>query len=235
MLLPRAQSVVPTVEALYMQDSRKIEGKGFRLRQETPYSDDRFTWMDLHAERGMNREGNDEEHVLQEVVVKLVTRGAAPEKGDSDSLEALTQRAEVAWVLILAETGVYSLKGGDIRLEGNVRVYGYTLEGELAEWFTTEKLLYDREEARVRSLERATYEGRSFFPGSPHSGFVDADVNLSDVNITDFTPLDPESLQTPIRNPELRPEVAPPEALRFIRPARPSPDPKTVGSVDDSR
>lgn len=215
-MLPRAQSVVPTVEDLYMKDARKIEGKGFRLRQETPYSDDRFTWMDLRAERGMNREGSDEEHLLRDVVVKLVTKAARTDKGDPDSLEALTVRAEVAWVLILAETGVYSLRGGNIRLQGNVRVFGYTLKGELSEWFTTEELLYDREGARVKSLQRATYEGRSFFPGLPHSGFVDADANLSDVNITDFTPLDGDSVPTPIRNPELRPPVTPPEALRFL-------------------
>lgn len=144
-----------------------------------------------------------------------MTQSKIPAPTEEQSFENLSARADVAWVLIEGTTGIYSFKTRNIDLMGNVQVYGYSREGELIEWISTERLTYDWKSGMVRSISPATYEGHSLQVGQPYKCFVETDVDLSEINISDLEPLG-EDFKTPIRSPELRPAYAPPEALKFL-------------------
>jgi hypothetical protein len=229
---------VPAEEVLLSRTAPGLQLKGFRIRQETPYSNGRFTYMDLKAERGYNLEGSEDCHLLMQVEVKLVTKAPSEKEAtptplpvvespggtplepippQDDSFDGLSSPVHVAWVLIEASTGIYSFKTRNIDLMGNVQVYGYSLEGELTEWFTTERLFYDWKSGSVRSISPVTYQGYSLPVGQAYKGFVEADISLTEINITDSEPL-PDDYKTPLHFPELRPVYAPPEALRFLIP-----------------
>jgi hypothetical protein len=211
-MAPHERIPVPDDSTLVETAPPAIELSGFRIRQETPYTDNRFTWMDLEADRGWSLENDNGSHKLVNVRVRLVTK-RGPDTS-AISLHKLSKKAEVAWVLIQSATGI-SFKNRDIRMMGNVQVYGFTRDGDLAEWIQTEDLLYDYDEGRVRSLQPATYEGRSFPAGQPVRCFMEAESDLSEINISDYQPL-PSTLATPIRFPAMRPVCQPPDALRFL-------------------
>lgn len=214
-MAPHAKVDVPEEqELLNTKSPPTLRLAGFRIRQETPYTDQKFTWMDLHALEGWTLSEREDVQVLVDVEVKLVTR----QEGEGENaLDALSQQTDVAWVMITAATGYY-YQNRNIELEGDVQVFGYTLDGRVAEWLQTERLFYNCDLARVSSQAPAIYEGLSLFPGQPSQCYFDADVNLSEIKITDKVDLDPAETRTPFRDPSMIPEYAPPESLKLFGP-----------------
>ncbi len=219
--LPHQKIDVPKEEVLLSRTAPGLQLKGFRIRQQTTYTNQRFTYLDLEADRGWNLEGDEDSHLLVNVRVRLVSQGDIQPSTKEQSLGDLSARADVAWVLIEGATGIYSFKTRNIDLIGNVQVFGYTKDGELVEWIAAERLFYDWKAGMVRSVSPATYEGHSLQIGQPYKCFVETDVDLSEINISDLEPLG-EEMKTPIRFPELRPPYAPPEALKFLNETNPS-------------
>lgn len=205
----------PILPGAVDQPAPNLALAGLNIRQKTVYPD-RFTWMDLYAQMGTNVEGDSGTHRLSDVRVKVVikdTEGATAEENLSD----LSQGLDIAWFLIEADTGTYSINTQNIYLEGDVQVYGYSLDGTLTEWISADRLLYDCENGQVKSIGPAIYEGQSY-GGRPRKGIFTAGLDLSRAEIVlDDNPFELRSYQTPIRNPALRPPYDPPEALRFLR------------------
>ena len=192
-----------------------LELAGLNIRQKTVYTDHRFTWMDLYAQRGTNVEGDEGTHRLSDVRVKVVIKDLDNATSE-EKLSDLSQGLDIAWFLIEADTGTYSLNTQNIYLEGDAQVYGYSLDGTLTEWISAERLLYDCENGQVRSIGPAVYEGQAY-PGRPCKGVFTAGLDLSQAEIVVEEFLDLRTFQTPIRHPALRPPYDPPEALRFLR------------------
>ncbi len=192
-----------------------IKLQGFRVRQETRYTDGSCTYTDLQAERGWNLEETRDSHVLVNVDVRLVPKKVPQNATATEGLESISAQADVAWVLIKAATGIWSIKTRNIDLMGNVQIFGYSMQGELSEWIATERLSYDQKEDMVRSLSPATYEGKSLQIGQAYRCFVETDVDLDEPRITDIETL-PSDFPTPFQHPEMMPPYSPPEALRFL-------------------
>lgn len=195
--------------------------KGFRIRQETRYTDGSSSYMDLEAERGRKDDKNKDASVLSHVEVRLVTKKQNQPVETKEGLDALTERVDVAWVLLKATTGEWSISTRNIDLKGNVQIYGYSMDGRLTEWFSTERLFYNQKENTVRSVSPATYEGVSIHIGQAYRCLVETRADLTEININDLVALD-ENYPTPFRNPELLPPYTPPEALKFIQRTPPS-------------
>src|SRR3990172_370383 len=134
-----------------------LELAGLNIRQKTVYTDHRFTWMDLYSQRGTNVEGDEGTHRLSDVRVKVVIKDL-DDATSEENLSDLSQGLDIAWFLIEADTGTYSLNTQNIYLEGDAQVYGYSLDGTLTEWISAERLLYDCENGQVRSIGPAVYE-----------------------------------------------------------------------------
>ena len=195
----------------------EIDLHGLTIRQTTLYSDDKFTWMDLSASGGHNVEGAADAHLLYDVEVKVVVDSHRKNSKGDEGLADLSKDLDIAWFLIKADKGYYSFNTENIELEGNAEVFGYLLNGELTEWISADRIIYDSQNGQVRSDGPAVYEGRAGFKGRPARGQVTAELDLSDAKIDLSDPLFP-SYKTPIRYKELRPPYDPPEALRFLMP-----------------
>jgi len=222
LLIPREKVEVPNEWELIARSESSIKWQGFRVRQETRRTDGSASYMDLQAERGWNMEQVKDSHVLVNVEVRLVPKRNPKSATDTEGLENLSAQTDVAWVLIKAATGIWSVKTRDIDLMGNVQIYGYSLEGELTEWIAAERIFYGQKENSVRSISPAIYEGRSFQIGKVNRGFVETDVDLNEINIRNLEPL-PDDFRSPFRSPEMMPAYSPPEALRFVQEASHSP------------
>jgi hypothetical protein len=221
LLLPREAVKIPTEGNLLTRSQSTMKLQGFRVRQETRYTDGGSTYMDLKAEKGWNlEEAKGEEvkdsHVLVNVEVRLVPKKNPQSATETEGLDSLSARADVAWVLIKAATGIWSIETRNINLMGNVRIYGYSLSGELSEWISAERLFYNQKENTVRSISPAIYEGESFQVGQAVQCFVESKADLTEININILDYL-AEDFPTPFRNPGLLPPYIPPEALRFIQ------------------
>lgn len=227
-MLPHPETEIPEAIAnIVTATGPRIELEGFLIRQETRYSDGRFIWMELSSDEGRNLEGPGANHQLTNVRVKVVSRQGDKSQGSEVAVEeegegeggfnTLSDRANIAWVLIQGATGIYSFETRNIELRGNVQVYGYAEDGKITEWISTERLFYEWKAGMVRTLELSTYEGLSLFPGQPCRCFLEADVGLNEISINDFQTLDPEEFHTPVRDETMRPLYDPPEALVFVR------------------
>lgn len=197
------------------QPAPNLELAGLNIRQKTVYPD-RFTWMDLYAQTGTNFEGDEGTHRLSDVRVKVVIKNTE-DATVQENLTDLSKGLDIAWFLIEADTGTYSINTQNIYLQGDVQVYGYSLDGTLTEWIAADRMLYDCENGQVKSIGPAIYEGQSY-GGRPRKGVFTAGLDLSMAEIVlDDNPFEYRDYQTPIRNPDLRPVYDPPEALRFLR------------------
>lgn len=207
------------IETFEERNTPTIQLQGLKIRQETPYTNQKYTYTELRADHGWTLEGGSDSHLLTGVTVKLVTRDQSQD--DQAGLDSLSDELDVSWVLIQAATGTYSITNRDIMLEGAVEVFGYDSNGQISEWVKTEKMFYDWRAAQIRSLAPAYYEGQSLFPGQPCRGYFQAGLDLTAITIDQLETLDPEEHATPVRFPEQGPVYDPPEALKFLKQNQP--------------
>ncbi len=222
LLIPRERIKVPEEGDLITRSQSSIKLQGFRVRQETRRTDGSTTYLEIQAEKGWNMEEIKDSHVLVNVEVRLVPKRNLKSAMDTEGIENLSAQSDIAWVLIQAATGIWSVRTRNIDLMGNVQIFGYSLGGELTEWIAADKIFYGQQENTVRSISPATYEGRSSPIGRAYRGFVETDVDLNEINITELETL-PDDFPTPFQHPEMRPPYSPPEALRFLQEASHAP------------
>lgn len=207
-------------------ETAEIGLNGLNIRQKTDYTDEKFTWMDLTASSGHNVEDRPGAHMLYDVRVQVVVekRSHAQPQSEKD-ITGLQDDLDIAWFLIRADRGIYSFRTRNIELEGDAEVFGYSQTGELREWISADRIIYDWENGQIRSDGYAIYQGESMAinRGKPCSGVFSAGLDLTQASIRHWRHLE-EGFKTPFNDPNLLPPYNPPEALLSLRENEPVPD-----------
>ncbi|MCA9450641.1 MAG: hypothetical protein KC931_26195 [Candidatus Omnitrophica bacterium] len=207
-------------------ETAEIGLNGLNIRQKTDYTDEKFTWMDLTASSGHNVEDRPGAHMLYDVRVQVVVekRSHAQPQSEKD-ITGLQDDLDIAWFLIRADRGIYSFRTRNIELEGDAEVFGYSQTGELREWISADRIIYDWENGQIRSDGYAIYQGESMAINrrKPSSGVFSAGLDLTQASIRHWRHLE-EGFKTPFNDPNLLPPYNPPEALLSLRENEPVPD-----------